>query len=144
MALASLYGGMALANARLGAVHGMAGPIGGMYHAPHGAICARLLPFVIETNLQALTTRQPDSPVLERYLEISRLLTGNINAQAEYIIRWLTDLYETLNIPPLAEYGLKSDDFAVLVEQSQKASSMKGNPIHLSDAELLEILTQAV
>lgn len=144
MALASLYGGMALANARLGAVHGMAGPIGGMYHAPHGAICARLLPFVIETNLQALTTRQPDSPVLERYLEISRLLTGNINAQAEDIIRWLTDLYETLNIPPLAEYGLKSDDFDILVEQSQKASSMKGNPIHLSDAELLDILTQAV
>lgn len=66
MALASLFGGMALANARLGAVHGMANPIGGMSHAPHGAVCARLLPLVMETNLHALRTRLPDSPAIAR------------------------------------------------------------------------------
>ena len=68
MSLASLFGGMALANARLGAVHGIASPIGGMIPAPHGAICARLLPLVLETNLNALNRRQPDFQVLSRYM----------------------------------------------------------------------------
>jgi len=143
MALASLYGGMALANARLGAVHGLAGPIGGMSHGPHGAICARLLSLVIETNLHALRTRQPGSPVIERYTEIARILTGNGNARAEDAVGWVKQLCEALNIRPLSEYGLVPDDFPALVEQSQKASSMKGNPISLTDAELLAILTQA-
>ena len=143
MALASLYGGMALANARLGAVHGLAGPIGGMSHGPHGAICARLLPFVIETNLHALRTRQPGSPAIERYTEVARILTGNGNARAEDAAVWVNHLCEALNIRPLSEYGLASDEFPALVEQSQKASSMKGNPISLTDAELLAILTQA-
>ena len=134
---------MALANARLGAVHGLAGPIGGMSHAPHGAICARLLPFVIETNLQALRTRQPGSPAIGRYTEIARILTGNGNARAEDAAGWVKDLCTTLNIHPLAEYGLASNDFPALVEQSQKASSMKGNPISLMDTELIAILTQA-
>ena len=143
MALASLFGGIALANARLGAVHGMANLVGGMTHAPHGAICARLLPLVMEKNIQALRLSQPDSPSLARYTEIAWLLTGNVKAEAEDGITWVRDLCKELDIRPLAEYGLEFIDFPTLVEHSQKANSMKGNPVHLTDTELLSILVEA-
>jgi alcohol dehydrogenase class IV len=143
MSLASLFGGLALANARLGAVHGMANPIGGMSHAPHGAVCARLLPLVMETNLQALRQRQPDSPALARYAEIGRLLTGDEKASADDGIVWIQHLCQDLDIRPLKEHEMKSEDFPALVDQSQKASSMKGNPVALKDSELMNILIQA-
>src|SRR5690606_6786032 len=76
MALASLFGGLALANAGLGVVHGFAGPIGGMFAAPHGAVCAALLPHVMHANLRALQTRAPSHPGIRRYEELARLLTG--------------------------------------------------------------------
>ena len=81
MAFTSLLGGLALANAKLGAVHGFAGPLGGMIHGPHGAICARLLPFVMEVNVRALKDRAPESNALARYEEISRILTGKGSAK---------------------------------------------------------------
>ncbi len=143
MALASLFGGMALANARLGAVHGMANLIGGMSFAPHGAICARLLPLVMETNLHALRTRQPDSPFLSRYTEMARLLTGDENASADTGVIWIWKLCQALDIRPLKEYGLKPEDFPALVEKSQKANSMRGNPISLTDIELMTVLEHA-
>jgi alcohol dehydrogenase class IV len=144
MALASLLGGMALANARLGAVHGMAGPIGGMSRAPHGAICARLLPLVMEINLQVLRQRQPDSPVIARYNEIARLLTGDEQASADAGVSWIRNLCQALDIRPLKEHGLNPKDFPTVVEQSQKASSMKGNPVVLTDTELGAILEHAM
>ena len=144
MALASLFGGLALANARLGAVHGMANPIGGMCHAPHGAVCARLLSLVMETNLRALRQREPNSPAIVRYTEIARLLTGDTSAGAEDGPNWVRDLCMAINIRPLAEYGLDPKDFPALVGQSQMSSSMKGNPIALMDSELLAILADAV
>ncbi len=144
MALASLFGGMALANARLGAVHGMANLIGGMSHAPHGAICARLLPLVMEKNIHALRTRQPDSPAIDRFSEIAWLLTGDVRTNAEDGITWVRALCKELDIRPLAEYELKAKDFPTLVKQSQKANSMKGNPIHLTDSELHSILEEAI
>ena len=143
MSLASLFGGMALANARLGAVHGLANPIGGMCHAPHGAICAVLLPLVMETNLRALRIRQPDSHAITRYTEIARLLTGNETARAEDGTSWVRELCKSLRFRALSEYGLKAEDFPTLVAQSQKANSMKGNPVALTDEELLQILGAA-
>lgn len=144
MALASLFGGMALANARLGGVHGMANPIGGMYHVPHGVVCARLLPFVMEINLRALRQRQPNSPFIARYGEIAQLLTGDTNASANDGVNWVQDLCRAFNIGPLSEYGLEAKDFPALVKQSQATSSMKGNPVTLTDSELSEILAKAV
>jgi alcohol dehydrogenase class IV len=135
---------MALANGRLGAVHGMANPIGGMSHASHGAICARLLPLVMETNLKALQSRLPDSSSRSRYTEVARLLTGNASASAENGVTYVRELCQALNIRPLAEYGLKREDYAELVEQSQKANSMKGNPISLTNNEILELLHAAI
>src|SRR5205807_1153012 len=82
MALASLFGGLALANAGLGAVHGFAAPIGGMFPAPHGAVCAALLPQVMEVNLRALRQRAPQSEALARFVEIARILTGRAEADA--------------------------------------------------------------
>ena len=144
MAIASLFGGMALANAKLGAVHGFAGPIGGRFQAPHGAICARLLPLVVEMNLNALRDRGSKPPILDRFAEMSRLLTGDPDAYAEVGVKWLSELCSALKVPPLATYGITESDFPEIISQAKKASSMKGNPIELLDGELLKIMELAL
>jgi alcohol dehydrogenase class IV len=143
MALASLLGGMALANARLGAVHGLAGVIGGIFPIAHGVICARLLPFVTQVNVRALRARQPNSPALDRYRETARLFTGDSQADAEEIAASLIQLATTLNIPRLGDFGLRAADHPEIIAKTQKSSSMKGNPLPLTDDELAEILEQA-
>ena len=144
MALASLMGGLALANAKLGAVHGFAGPLGGMFFAPHGAVCARLLPYAIETNVRALQSRQPENPALQRYSEIARILTGNHDAIVQDGVEWIQSLCADLQIPGLSTYGLTTKDIPMVISQSKNASSMKGNPILLSEPELAHILEQAL
>ena len=144
MALASLLGGLAMANATLGGVHGFAGPLGGMFPIPHGVVCARLLPFVMETNLSALEERQADSPILERYREIGSLLTGDEKARAIDGVRWVRNLVDMLDIPYLNEYGVTQEHFLELVEKSARASSMKGNPIQLTQEEMQGILQRAL
>ncbi len=144
MALASMYGGIALANARLGAVHGLAAPLGGMFPSPHGAVCARLLPVVMEANVRALLSRAPESPALMRYHEVGRLLTGKSSARAEDGVEWVRILCEDLHILPLAAFRLTEAEIPSVVAQGQKASSMKGNPIPLSADELTGILLDAL
>jgi alcohol dehydrogenase class IV len=144
MALASLLGGMALANARLGAVHGFAGPLGGMFPAQHGEICARLLPLVMSANLRALRKRQPESQILPRFARIAVLLTGNPYATAENGIRWLDESCHLFNIPSLGTQGVQAHNIPEVVDQARSASSMKGNPIELTDVELTEILQAAL
>jgi len=143
MALASLFSGLGLANARLGAVHGFAGPLGGMYQAPHGIICARLLPFVMEANINALRERDPTSPALTKYDEAARLLTGSSSAKAADAVTWAQELCLALKVPSLARFGLKEQDFETIAAKAKKSSSMKGNPIELTDDELLDIIRQA-
>jgi alcohol dehydrogenase class IV len=144
MCVASLFGGLALANAGLGAVHGFAGPIGGMFTAPHGAICAALLPYVMEINLRALRQRQPQSELLARFKFVARLLTGDSGAEADAGVGWVRDLVHRLKTPRLSAYGLKADCLDELVRNSAKASSMKANPIVLTPTELGEILERAL
>ena len=143
MCLASLFGGLALANAKLGAVHGFAGALGGMYNAPHGALCAALLPHVMEANIGVLNSRASDSPALDRYDEVARIVTGDPGALADRGLIWVQDLCRQLHVPTLAAYGLEKADFPAMVAKSQNASSMKGNPITLTKQELLDILDQA-
>jgi alcohol dehydrogenase class IV len=143
MAVASLFGGLALANAALGAVHGFAGAVGGMFPAPHGAVCAALLAEVMDMNLRALRQRAPASPALARYEEVARLLTGNDRASAQDGVLWVRYLIAALRIPPLGAYGVKPEDVPALCAKAAAASSMKGNPIALDPAELDEILTRA-
>jgi alcohol dehydrogenase class IV len=144
MSLASLFGGLALANAGLGAAHGFAGPLGGMLHAPHGALCARFLPLVMEANIKAMQMRQPAHPALERYVEIARILTGTKDATAEDGVEWTSALVNALKIPRLSRYGLRPEEFPQAVQKTQKASSFKGNPIVLDEKELTEILEKAL
>jgi alcohol dehydrogenase class IV len=144
MSIAALFGGMALANARLGAVHGFAGPFGGLLPAPHGMICARLLPFVVEANVRALQTREPNSPILQRYDEVAQLLTGRSTARADEATEWLHQLCADLHVAPLAQLGFTKQDIPAVVAQAQKASSMKGNPLALTVEELSEILQAAL
>ncbi len=144
MALVSLFGGLALANARLGAVHGLAAPLGGMFPAPHGAVCARLLPVVMSANVRALRHRAPASPALERYDEVARLLSGNASAWAEDGAEWIRSLCADLHIRPLKDFGLREPEIPSVVVQGQKASSMKGNPIPLTEDELTAVLLEAL
>jgi alcohol dehydrogenase class IV len=144
MALASLFGGLALANAKLGVVHGFAGVLGGMFPAPHGAVCAVLLPPVMAVNAQALQERQPDSEFLRRYDEVAQILTGNPKAMTGDGVAWVEELGRALRVPGLGTYGLTPADFPTVIEKTAVASSTQGNPIKLTSAELQEILNRAL
>jgi alcohol dehydrogenase class IV len=144
MALASLIGGLALANAKLGAVHGFAGPLGGMFPAPHGAVCARLLPFVMEINVRALNQRAQESAALDRYDEVAQILTNRRDAKAKEGVAWVQSLCADLNVPGLSTYGVARNHFSELIDKSMQASSMKGNPIQLTEQEMDEILSRAL
>ena len=139
LALASLFGGIALANAGLGAVHGFAAPVGGMFDAPHGATCAALLPAVLRVNLAALSRRRPESPALGRYREIAAIVTGRPGATAEDGASWVESLVRVLEIPGLSHWGASAADVPALVAKARAASSMKGNPVELDETELAEI-----
>ena len=144
MALASLFGGLALANARLGAVHGLAGSIGGMTCVPHGLVCGKLLPHVMRANLRALDSRDPASPALRRYDELAQILSADSSAHAAAGVAWIETLCTQFKLPSLASFGLAQAQIPAVVAQSQKSSSMKGNPIALTDEELTDILERAL
>ena len=144
MSLASLLGGLALANAGLGVVHGFAAPLGGMFDAPHGALCAALLPHAMAVNIHACRARAPESEALRRYETVARLLTGAPRATAEEGIELVRELGRELQIPPLSSYGIQQRDVSALVEGASRASSTKGNPITLTTDELREVLTRAL
>ena len=143
MALTSLLGGLALANAKLGAVHGFAGVLGGMYEASHGAICAALLPAVMAANIRALNAREPENPALKRYECTAQFLLDE-RATAQDALDWISETSALFGIPGLAAYGLRAGDFDEIVDKSSKSSSMMGNPIELSGDELNAILRAAL
>jgi alcohol dehydrogenase class IV len=142
-ALCSLLGGIALANAKLGAVHGFAGVIGGTLDIPHGMACAALLAPVVEANVRALRSRQPYDPALTRYEEAARLLTGHRNASVEDGIAWIRETLTLLAVPGLSAHGLRPEHADDIIAQAAKASSMQGNPVVLDEDELHMILVEA-
>ncbi|GEL71879.1 iron-containing alcohol dehydrogenase [Myxococcus virescens] len=144
LALASLFGGLCLANAGLGVVHGFAAPLGGMFDAPHGAVCAALLPAVLDVNLRALRARAPTHPSLPRVQELAALLTGRVDARAEDAVTWVDELRAALGVPGLGRYGLTEAQVPALVAKAKEASSMKANPLALTDAELAEIASRSL
>jgi alcohol dehydrogenase class IV len=143
MALASLLGGLSLANAGLGAVHGFAGPVGGSLNAPHGAVCAALLAPVVEANIQALRLRSPSSPVLARFRYIARLLTGKEDSLPDASASWVREITGRLELPRLRDLGVRHEHFPSLIDKAIVSSSMKANPIRLTPAELKSILDRA-
>jgi alcohol dehydrogenase class IV len=144
MAVASFFGGLALANARLGAVHGFAGVLGGMFSGPHGAVCACLLPHVMAINARAIQQRMPGDAIIERFRVVAQLLTGNHKADIQDGVRFIQELTSALNIPRLSTYGINKADFPTIIEKSAASSSMKGNPVKLSYEEMEEILILAL
>ena len=144
LALTSLFGGLCLANAGLGAVHGFAGVFGARYDAPHGAVCGALLAASIAVNLEAARRRDPDHPLIDRIREVAVLLTGEPDAAPEDAPAWLARLRAAVGVPTLSSYGLEPAHFPDLIAQSAQASSMKANPIALDDDELAAILRQSL
>ncbi|MDQ8185197.1 iron-containing alcohol dehydrogenase [Pelagicoccus sp. SDUM812002] len=141
---ASLCGGIALANAKLGSIHGFAGPLGGMIPAPHGAICASLLISCFSANLRAFDTRDKDNPSRAKMDDVATLLTGNPQAKASYALAWFESLCNDLPLKSLGELGLEHSQIEEAARKSAKSSSMKGNPIELTKFELVEILEAAL
>ncbi len=143
MAVCSLLGGLSLANAKLGAVHGLAGVIGGTVDVPHGVACGALLVATFEANVRALRARQPDSHALARYQHVARLLTSSADATIEQGSAWIEETVRLLGIPKLARYGLGPEHADEVVARALKASSTKGNPIELLPDELHAVLAAA-
>ncbi|WP_104071260.1 iron-containing alcohol dehydrogenase [Albidovulum inexpectatum] len=139
MAWVSLSGGLALANAGLGAVHGLAGPIGGLCDAPHGAVCGTLLPHVLRANAERL---EPGSPIAARMQDVRRWLSEALGAQDGIgaLERWSRES----GLPRLGEMGLATTDIPAIAEAAVASSSMKANPVALSTQELIRILHAAV
>lgn len=145
MALASLFGGLALANSGLGAVHGIAGPFGGMFpDSPHGAICAALLPASLEVNHHALKERSTHHPTLQKIDELAEMICNKPNASFQNALDWIFETVDKLNIPNLGAYGVTSDYLPALIDKAKNASSMKGNPIELTDSEIETLIRKAI
>lgn len=144
MSFTSLMGGYALANAGLGAVHGFAGVIGGMFAAPHGSICASLLSSVVLMNSLALSSREPNNPAIIKYQKVAQIVIGRKNATISELCSWLENLRFSLKIPSLSKYGIQPEHLDLIVEKSTGASSMKANPLVLSTEELKKILELAL
>lgn len=142
MALAGLWGGVALANAGLGAVHGLAAPLGGRHCVAHGVACACLLPHTLRVNYGALRRRSPASPAVDRHEEVAAIVTGG-DPSIEQAATALEALRVRLGVPSLASLGLGPEDLAAVVAGS-RAGSMRHNPIELTDDELEQVLAGAL
>jgi alcohol dehydrogenase class IV len=143
MAVCSLLGGMSLANAKLGAVHGLAGVIGGTVAVPHGVACAALLAPVLAANVRALRERLPDSPALGKYAEAARLLTGEPDATIADGLEWIRETTSLLRIPGLSAFGVQPEQAGDIAAKAARSSSMQGNPVPLTDEELRAIVLDA-
>jgi alcohol dehydrogenase class IV len=144
MAICSLLGGLALANAKLGAVHGLAGVIGGTADVPHGVACAALLAPVTEANVAALRSGPADDRVLGRYAEAARLITGKPAASIEDGLGWIRETITLLAVPRLGTFGIRSRDADDIAAKAARSSSMQGNPVTLSHSDLVAIIRQAI
>jgi alcohol dehydrogenase class IV len=153
MAMAALFSGITLTSAGLGAVHGLAAPLGANFPVPHGVVCARLLPPVIEANVRALRAQGPH-PDVRRYAWIGeyfigqgKMLTSEERAPGkdpiERLIIETSALVRDLHIPPLSSFGLTPEHIPEIIALARKSSSMRYNPVDLSDEALTEVLLKA-
>lgn len=148
MAWAALLSGICLANAGLGAVHGLASPLGAQFPVPHGAACGATLALVTAANVAALEAREPASPALARYAVLGRLLarlpeSAPDAAARAALVAALRGWSAALGVPGLRAWGVTQDAIPAIVEDA-RGSSMRTNPIVLTDAELAAILAAAL
>jgi len=143
MALASLFGGIALANGGLGAAHGLAAAIGGRFPAPHGALCARLIVPVVQANLRK-ARETADLGVQHRYEDLAVLLAGRPGAPVDEAAEVLGTLVDGLGIPRLSAWGVAPGDLEDLARAGSRAGSTRANPVPLEVEELRRVLEEAL
>lgn len=145
MAYAALLSGITLAQVGLGSVHGLAQPLGSLFPVPHGVACGTTLAAATAVNLQALRARVPDSPALEKYARVGRLLSDNATlddaAAANVLVTRLAEWSDRLELPRLGHFGISQTDVPAIVAASRN-NSMKSNPVVLTDEEIAAIVRQ--
>lgn len=145
LAFAALLSGICLAQTGLGAVHGLASPLGAFFPIPHGMVCGTLVAATTRVNLEALKAREPAHPARKRYARLGNLLGGrhhdDEHRARESLLSTLAGWTERLAMPRLREFGVQQADFRRIVAEA-RGSSMKTNPIVLSDQELTAILAE--
>ncbi|WP_281545230.1 iron-containing alcohol dehydrogenase [Grimontia sp. SpTr1] len=141
MAFASMLGGMAQSNAKLGAAHGLAAALGAVLDAPHGAITAQLAPYVMAENILAAREAGRIS-LLNRYRQLACILTGRMNAEPSDGIVWVQRILRRLDLETLPQLGLCDTMFEEVAVSALRSSSIKGNPLPLSESRLIHILQQ--
>ena len=145
IAYGSLMSGVVLAQTGLGSVHVLASPLGAFYPVPHGVVCGTLLAPATAINIEALKSRDPDSPVLDKYARVGRLLAGrsdhNRDEALAVLVETLAAWAERLGISRLGPYGMTADDIPEIAAAAV-ASGMKTNPILLTEEETADLLTR--
>jgi alcohol dehydrogenase class IV len=143
MAYAALCSGICLANAGLGAVHGLVSPLGAQFPVPHGAACGSVLAATTRANIAALDARAPGGEALARYADVGRVLAGNVRltdpAARAALVGLLEDWRVRLEIPSLSVFGIGEEDIPAILADS-RGSSMKTNPVVLTDTEIAAII----
>jgi len=142
MAYAALLSGITLAQVGLGSVHGLASPLGAFFPIPHGVVCGTLVAEATRINIRAMESREPANQALSKYAQIGRLLSGQILNEAEArfaLVETLDDWTRRLRLPRLSTYQIVNADIPRVVANS-RGSSMKTNPIELTDTEITEML----
>ncbi len=145
MAYASLISGINLAQTGLGSVHGLASPLGAFYPVPHGVVCGTLVATATEVNINAMFERKPDNPALDRYARVSEVLHQqrfkSRDESLQQLVKLLKQWTEDLQLEGLSKYGLDHSGLDHVVAHS-RGSSMKTNPIVLTDEEIKSVLVQ--
>ncbi|KAA5596243.1 iron-containing alcohol dehydrogenase [Blastochloris sulfoviridis] len=143
MAYAALVSGICLAQTGLGSVHGLASPLGALFPIPHGVVCGTLVAAATQVNIEAMTARDPQNPALAKYAAAGRLLANAEGASAEAartaLVATLADWTQRLALPRLSALGVVADDVARIVAGS-RGSSMKTNPVMLTDDEIARVV----
>lgn len=143
MAYAALLSGICLAQTGLGSVHGLASPLGAFYPIPHGVVCGTLVAEATRQNICAMRSREKNNPNLAKYEQLARVLTQRPRADLEDLLGYLDDLTVDLNLPLLGDYGVTEEHIPHIVAHS-RGSSMKTNPIVLTDLEIDEIVRKRI
>lgn len=142
MAYAALLSGITLAQVGLGSVHGLAAPLGAFFPIPHGVACGTLLAEATRVNLEAIESRAANNPTTAKYAAIGRLLAKRDlpdSTAIHTLLETLEDWTRQLSLPCLGNYGVKETDVDRIVANS-RGSSMKTNPIVLTDDEIARII----
>ena len=139
MAWVSLSGGLALANSGLGVIHGLAGPLGGLCSAAHGALCGTLLPYGLELHDKTVTSPK----IRQRLDEIRHWLADSLQVPPAQAFTALRDWSRSSGLGSLQELGVPENSLVQAAEAASNASSMKANPVTLDQSQLLNLLQQA-